>query len=300
MKNYDETKNVDKNKVSQWHRDRIEIFENTMKMCQENPELIKEIEKSISGTEIIPENKFLTTDEINDKVYYDHMDEYERSYNTDVVKLTTGDAVYAFFDKYSDNKVAVLNFASATNPGGGVKRGSSAQEECLCRQSTLYPAIAQEKCIKKFYVENKSESILKKNSYYNTRMIWTPDVVFFKDDNGEFAHEPKFGVNVITAAAPNLRVLSRSLTTNDFYYLILNRIRSVIRLAKEKEQEVLILGAWGCGAFRNPPEIVANAFAKAIDEIDDRDMHFIFAIRAKNEKETRNYKIFKRILEREE
>ena len=300
MRNYDETKIVDKNKVSQWHKDRIEIFEDTMKMCQENPELIKEIEKSISGTEIIPENKFLTTEEINEKVYYDPVDECERSYNTDVVKLTTGDAVYAFFDKYSDNKVAVLNFASATNPGGGVKRGSSAQEECLCRQSTLYPAISQEKCIKKFYVENKSESILKKNSYYNTRMIWSPDVVFFKDDNGEVVHEPKFGINVITAAAPNLRILSRSLTANEFYYLILNRIRSVIRLAKEKEQKVLILGAWGCGAFRNPPEIVANAFANAIDEIDGGEMHFIFAIRAKNDKEIRNYKIFKRILEGEE
>ena len=56
MRNYNETKNVDKNKISQWHRERIEIFEDTMRQCHENPELIKEIEKSISGTEIIPEN----------------------------------------------------------------------------------------------------------------------------------------------------------------------------------------------------------------------------------------------------
>ena len=163
MRNYNETKNVDKNKISQWHRERIEIFEDTMRQCHENPELIKEIEKSISGTEIIPENNFLTKEEIDGRVYYDPINTYSRVSNCDVVKLTTGDAVYAFFDKYSNNKVAVLNFASATNPGGGVKRGSSAQEEGLCRQSTLYPAISQEKCMKRFYDENKTESIKNKN-----------------------------------------------------------------------------------------------------------------------------------------
>lgn len=300
MRNYDETKVVDKNKVSQWHRDRIEIFEDTMKMCRENPELIKEIEKSISGTEIIPENKFLTKEEINGNIYYDPETIYKLTSGCDVVKMTTGDAIYEFFDKYSNNKVAVLNFASATNPGGGVKRGSSAQEECLCRQSTLYPAIAQDKCKTMFYDENKAESFKNKNFYYNTKMIWTPNVVFFKDDNGNVADEPRFGINVITSAAPNLRIFSRSLTADDFYHMILNRIRSVIRLAKEKDQKILILGAFGCGAFRNPPEIVAKAFAQAISEIDGGNMHFIFAIRAKNEKETRNYKIFKRILEGDE
>ncbi len=38
-------------------------------------------------------------------------------------------------------KVCVLNFASATNPGGGVVNGSSAQEECICRCTTLYPCL---------------------------------------------------------------------------------------------------------------------------------------------------------------
>ena len=127
-----------------------------------------------------------------------------------------------------------------------------------------------------------------------------PDALMPRLDNGKVVDDPRYGINVITAAAPNLRMFSRSLTGDDFYHMILNRIRSVIRLAKEKDQKILILGAFGCGAFRNPPEIVAKAFAQAIDEIDDGEMHFIFAIRAKNEKETRNYKIFKRVLEDEE
>ena len=38
-------------------------------------------------------------------------------------------------------KVCVLNFASATNPGGGVVNGSSAQEECICRCTMLYPCL---------------------------------------------------------------------------------------------------------------------------------------------------------------
>ena len=46
---------------------------------------------------------------------------------------------------------AVLNFALPSNPGGGVVNGSSAQEECLCRCSTLYYNLTEDFLWKKFY-----------------------------------------------------------------------------------------------------------------------------------------------------
>ena len=58
--------------------------------------------------------------------------------------------------KYPDAKIAVLNFASAVNPGGGVRAGSAAQEESLCRCSTLYPTLNQPRIWDCYYLPNRA------------------------------------------------------------------------------------------------------------------------------------------------
>jgi len=176
----------------------------------------------------------------------------------------------------SGKKVAVMNFASATNPGGGVVKGSSAQEECLCRCSTLYPCLALEEIWQQFYYPHRSMG----NPLYNDDCLYTPGVVVFKSDISfpeRMKEEDWYQVDVITCAAPNLRAIPSNsmnpfagnapaeIDDDSLYKLHLQRSERIFRVAANNGAEVLILGAFGCGAFRNPPAVVAKAF-KTVQE----------------------------------
>jgi len=79
---------------------------------------------------------------------------------------------------FKGKKICVLNFASVTNPGGGVTRGSNAQEECLCRCSTLY------ECLRAALYEAHKEKLRDgmMTALYSDDCKYTPDVVVFKSD----------------------------------------------------------------------------------------------------------------------
>lgn len=173
-------------------------------------------------------------------------------------------------------KVAVLNFASSTNPGGGVTHGSSAQEECLCRCSTLYPCLDIDMMWRQFYKPHRKVG----DPLYNDDCLYTPGVVVFKSDElfpERMEEKDWYQVDVITCAAPNLRAMQGNsmdsfaakkkadIKGDSLYELHLQRIERVFRVAVSNGAEVLILGAFGCGAFCNPPKVVAKAF-KTIQE----------------------------------
>ena len=110
----------------------------------------------------------------------------------------------ASYYAYNNKRVCVLNFASATNPGGGVTKGSSAQEEAICRVSTLYPCLNERRIMKSFYYPHRDAH----DSLHNDDAVYTPGVVVFKSDTSYpvlLDREKWFNVNVITSAAPNLR-----------------------------------------------------------------------------------------------
>ena len=178
--------------------------------------------------------------------------------------------------KYAGRRVAVLNFASATNPGGGVLLGSSAQEESLCRCSTLYPCLLGDELRKKYYKMHRD----RQDPTYTDACIYTPDVMVIKTDTDapERLPEDKMqAVNVITCAAPNLRERPNNamnpgtgspvrLSRQDIYLLHTQRARKILSVAALHDVDVLILGAFGCGAFCNPPEVVAAAFRDVLRE----------------------------------
>lgn len=173
---------------------------------------------------------------------------------------------------YPGKKVAVLNFASATTPGGGVEKGASAQEECLCRVSNLFLCLSDPVVWEPFYQIHRDEC----NNIHNDDIIYTPDVHVIKDDNyQDYTESSQFNVDVITCAAPNLRENPNNLFNVDatepaairpeeLFRVHYKRAAKIMQVAASKGVEILILGAFGCGAFRNNPAIVAKAYREAL------------------------------------
>ena len=200
-------------------------------------------------------------------------------------------------------KVCVLNFASATNPGGGVVNGSSAQEECLCRCTTLYPCLKEESLWRGFYAPHRKAA----NPLYNNDCIYTPDVCVFKSDINFPEPLPQnewWNVNVITCAAPNLRERpsnamnphagdkAAKVTPAELEKLLTSRIQRIFEVAVANGNEVMILGAFGCGAFRNPPEIVAKVFKSVMQNYTKYFDVIEYAV-YHTEREIANYEAFR-------
>lgn len=79
-----------------------------------------------------------------------------------------------------DNKIGILNFASAKNPGGGFLNGASAQEESIARSSTLYASLKSE-AVEPFYDLHRHDP---QAGYYSHTMIYSPNVLLLRDDEG--------------------------------------------------------------------------------------------------------------------
>lgn len=199
------------------------------------------------------------------------------------------------------NNVAVLNFASATNPGGGVINGSFAQEECLCRCSTLYCNLTETAMMDQFYLPHRKEV----DALHNDDIIYTPGVVIFKSDSYNSLYQNKT-VNVITCAAPNLREKPANaynsessdkieISDEDLLKLHEKRGRAILETARHFGNDNVILGAFGCGAFKNNPEIVAQAYKNILPEFSHSFKTIEFAVFCKAE-DTTNYTVFKRII----
>ncbi|MDP4501704.1 TIGR02452 family protein [Nonomuraea turcica] len=150
--------------------------------------------------------------------------------------------------------IAVLNFASARNPGGGYLGGAKAQEEDLCRHALLYPCLLQ---APDYYAAHRASPDL----LYSHRVIWSPGVPVHRDEGGRLLAEP-FLVSFLTSPAPNAgQVLRRDPGAGERIRQALHeRAGRVLAVAAHHGARALVLGAWGCGVFRNDPREVAGAF----------------------------------------
>lgn len=175
-------------------------------------------------------------------------------------------------------KPAMLNFASAGHPGGGVENGARAQEETICRRSTLARSIYT---FDWRYARNYHYTYRKGNNYpldnLNFSAIYSPDVTFFREGLDCTFMEDPFQCAVITCAALNLNGRHRLKLTDDGNMppqakaITANKIRTIFRLALRHHHDALVLGAFGCGAFRNPPEEMASIFKSVLNEDEFRD-----------------------------
>ncbi|MFE7773809.1 TIGR02452 family protein [Streptomyces sp. NPDC057445] len=150
--------------------------------------------------------------------------------------------------------VAVLNFASARNPGGGYLNGAQAQEKALCRASALHATLLH---APEFYAHHRSD----RSPFYSDRVIHSPGVPVFRDDRGSLLDTP-YTVGFLTSPAPNAGVIV-SRTPGEAARIpaaLASRAERVLETAAAAGYRRLVLGAWGCGVFRNDPARVAEAF----------------------------------------
>lgn len=271
----------------------VKIFSDTMKQTQSHPKLRSAVKRSIGETRLYMEGDTPT------------LPAEFTEWNT-LVHVSDGktfDTARQLRAQYPDARIAVHNFASATNPGGGVTRGSRAQEECLCRCSTLYPVLQTQ--YGGFYQFHRSRHDVR----YTDACIWSPGILIIKDDSDLPKPLPEADwceVDVLTCAAPNLRPkpnnrmnpgTDKPLRISDTELLALHKSRAahLLSVAAANRNEVLVLGAFGCGAFQNKPEIVAQAYKEVLPEFRGRFRHVEFAVFC-TDRERENFKAFQRVL----
>jgi uncharacterized protein (TIGR02452 family) len=149
-------------------------------------------------------------------------------------------------------RVLALNFASARHPGGGFRGGSQAQEESLARASGLYACLTPHRTM--YETNDRFGSCL-----YTDHMIYAPDVPVFRDDDDVLLEQP-YPLSFLTAPAVNAGAL-KDHERGRIAPVMLARTEKVLAVAAKHGHETIVLGAWGCGVFRNDPEQVADWFA---------------------------------------
>jgi uncharacterized protein (TIGR02452 family) len=169
-------------------------------------------------------------------------------------------------------RVGCLVFASARKPGGGFLDGAQAQEESIARASALY---ASQTAVPEFYSFHRDHRDL----LYSDRVIYSPGVPVFRDDDGTLLEEPCL-VSFLTAAAPNLGAImvSQPASAPRIPSVLDARARRVLEVAAANGLRTLVLGAWGCGVFRNDAAAVAAIFAGHLGLVPGWFDRVVFAV----------------------
>ncbi|MFL6116218.1 MAG: TIGR02452 family protein [Catenulispora sp.] len=171
--------------------------------------------------------------------------------------------------------VAILNFASARNPGGGYLGGARAQEEDLCRSSALYTTLLE---AREYYDAHRQN----RDTRYSHRVIYSPGVPVYRDTTTRLLDAP-YPVSFLTSPAPNAGALARHEPSalGELEALITERAGRVLAVAAHHGVATLVLGAWGCGVFRNDPAAVAGAFRSYLADggvFEGRFPRVVFAV----------------------
>lgn len=161
---------------------------------------------------------------------------------------------------------AVLNMASDYMPGGGVEKGSRAQEEDLFRRSNLAQTLY------KYHPQKARKMGFRHNPKYayplkTYEAIFSQNVSIYKKPSTYAPYYEPYLTNVITMAALKRPELTEdgSLKESDAE-IMKEKIRCVFRVALDHNITKLVLGAWGCGSYGLPAKDMARLFKEILNE----------------------------------
>ena len=164
------------------------------------------------------------------------------------------------------HNVVALNFASFRNPGGGWLTGAQAQEESLARSSALVAALTAPGPCADHYAANQSARGGERNPLYAHDMIYSPAVPVFRDDDGGLLPQP-WPLAFISAAAPNAgeAMKNHAVSAGTVEAVYMERAERVLAVAHRNGHDAIVLGAWGCGVFKNDTKMAANVFKRLLN-----------------------------------
>ena len=247
--------------------DNIRMLDGTLNVCT-NGKYFKNGKTVFTklNLEQMEECKVYLPDEIEEMKNID----LNHTYNNEDMKISCKNIdsfsmAQEVYETEKDSKILVLNFANPVNPGGGVRRGARAQEEDLCRKSSLLLSLESNQA-RKYYRYNRSL-----RTYMGSdAIILTPNVEILRDVEGRLL-DNSILVSVLTCAAPMIRNGLEGLSYEEYTNLFYQRINGILTSAAYLGYECLVLGAFGCGAFRNDAKLVSDLFYKAIKEFNYND-----------------------------
>ena len=262
----------------------VEVFIDTQKWIETNDTLKDAVNNSINNTYVYFEDNYPDFDKRTDKAT-----------EITVTKDKSFQAAMRLSKENPGKRIAVMNFANAFTSGGGVTHGSRAQEESLCRTSTLYPVIARPAMWNSYYAHHRDIN----DPRATDSLIYSEDIIICKTDDDIPVRLPEKDftkVDVITIAAPNLesrRFPGFKVSNEELFAIHVKRAIHMFSVAASKNVDILVLGAFGCGAFHNDPEIVSKAYKTALEQFKGAFEKVEFAIFCA-EHETNNYLAFKK------
>jgi len=195
----------------------------------------------------------------------------------------------------------LLNFASAGHPGGGVERGARAQEETICRRSTLTRSIYSFDAKYAHYYGQSPKSAEHYPIVSEFSAIYSPGVTVFREGIDCLLMENPYNVAVVSCAALNLNGKYPIKLTPDGHLpqaaidITQNKIRTVFRIGLTYGHDSLVLGAFGCGAFHNPPAEIARLFHEVMEEPEFKNKYKLitFSIIEDHNSHNANLKAFR-------
>ena len=255
-------------------------------------------------------DKFYNDKALQDNVFCEReisLKDPQKLFITNIQVVNQDCLAYAksLLEQDSADDLCALNMASAKNPGGGVYGGAGAQEEYLFRCSDYYRFLFQYAdpasfdCEKVYGIpHNPRHSYPLKRNFGG---VYSHGVTIFRDTeaNGYALLETPWKVNFVAVAANNIRRYMNGRTTipDKFIPSTLSLIRTILRIAYNNGQRRLVLGAFGCGAFANPPGHMAQLFKQVFEEPEFqglfREIHF--AIIEDHNSHGRNVNAFKEV-----
>ena len=176
---------------------------------------------------------------------------------------------------------AVLNMADRRIPGGGVIGGAGAQEECLFRQTNLFRSLYQ------FIPGAYNFGVTPREEQYpldrNFGGIYTPDVTVFRESevNGYRLMDEPVRLSIISVAAIDHPALKDDTHLEDSMVVgTKHKIKTILRIGLAHGHDSLVLSAFGCGAFRNPPSHMAQLFKEVFEDPEFKNKYrkVVFAI----------------------